>query len=81
MTPTYFVGHIRAILPHRFIAAPRNSSGMIEATSGGTLTALDLDIPIEVSPYHIITRRDRRLSPAASRFYALVLEEMARLRE
>lgn len=54
---------------------------MIEATSGGTLTTLDLDIPIEVSPYHIITRRDRRLSPAASRFYALVLEEMARLRE
>ena len=80
-------------LPRLRLRAQRASSGnagspmsvevarMIEATSGGTLTTLDLDIPIEVSPYHIITRRDRRLSPAASRFYALVLEEMARLRE
>lgn len=54
---------------------------MIEANSSGDLAPLDLDIPIEVAPYHIITRRDRRLSPAAHRFYRLVLEEMTRLRE
>lgn len=53
---------------------------LMEATSGGVLASLDLDIPIEVAPYHIITRRDRRLSPAASRLYALALEEMTRLR-
>ncbi|MCX8998264.1 LysR family transcriptional regulator [Rhizobiaceae bacterium BDR2-2] len=53
---------------------------LMEATSGGVLAVLDLDMPIEVSPYHIITRRDRRLSPAASRLYTLVEEEMTRLR-
>lgn len=51
---------------------------LMEATGGGVLASLDLDTPVEVAPYHVITRRDRRLSPAASRLHALVLEEIAR---
>ena len=47
----------------------------------GGLVALDLRSRIEVPPYHIITLRGRHLSPAAHRLHALVLEEVARIRE
>jgi DNA-binding transcriptional LysR family regulator len=53
---------------------------LMEGTGTGSLAVVDLAVPIEVSPYHIITRRGRRLSPAASRLHALVLDEAARLR-
>jgi DNA-binding transcriptional LysR family regulator len=53
---------------------------LMEGTGTAALTVVDLAVPIEVSPYHIITHRGRRLSPAASRLHALVLEEAARLR-
>ncbi|PSJ59760.1 LysR family transcriptional regulator [Pseudaminobacter soli (ex Li et al. 2025)] len=53
---------------------------LMEGTGTGSLAVVDLAVPIEVSPYHIITRRGRRLSPAASRLHALVLDEAERLR-
>jgi DNA-binding transcriptional LysR family regulator len=53
---------------------------LMEGTGAGSLAVIDLAVPIEVSPYHIITYRGRGLSPAAARLHALVLEEVARLR-
>ncbi|MFT3834154.1 MAG: LysR substrate-binding domain-containing protein [Micropruina sp.] len=71
-----------ALIPGSDLIAPMSLevARLMEETSGGVLASLDLDIPIEVSPYHVITRRDRRLSPAAQNLYAMVIEEITRAR-
>ncbi len=53
---------------------------LLQGPGAGSLAVIDLAVPIEVSPYHIITYRGRGLSPAAGRLPTLVLEEVARLR-
>lgn len=49
---------------------------LLEGSGEAGLVSLDLTVPIDVSPYHVITRRGRHLSPAAHRLHALVVEEI-----
>ena len=63
-------------LPRSVSPAAREVADLLRQTSGGGIAALDMKDALTLSPYHLIRRRGRQLTPLAQRLIDLVLDRL-----
>lgn len=66
-----YLGSSNAVSP-----AAREVADLLRQTSGGGIAALDMKDALTLSPYHLIRRRGRQLTPLAQRLIDLVLDRL-----